>query len=322
VAVTEGRPSDATLKVVERLVADHPPIEAVAALADHYDEVTRAALAEAERSLGAPPTPYAWLALGSHARREPSLASDQDNALVLATDSPEAVEYGARMAKHVVAELDTAGLRRCDGDYMATTWCFSLEQWQDKLRRRFIDPTAQDIVDADVFLDLRPVAGTLDVSSLQETMVSAAGSARLLHGLARAAVQYPSGLAPLGRLRVTKGRVDLKRGGLAPLTMIARTYSLAAGSPAVDTRDRLAAAESANQLSARAAGRLGFAHALLTRLRLHHQLHCARAGEPITDQVPVARIRWVDERLLRQALESIREVQQATALRFRTDLNS
>ena len=31
--------------------------------------------------------------------------------------------------------------------------------------------------------------------------------------------------------------IDLKRGGMAPLTMIARTYSLAAGSAAVGTRD-------------------------------------------------------------------------------------
>ena len=32
------------------------------------------------------------------------------------------------------------------------------------------------------------------------------------------------------------------------------------------------------------------------------------------------KVRWVDERLLRQAFEAIKEVQQATEIRFRTDM--
>jgi CBS domain-containing protein len=205
---------------------------------------------------------------------------------------------------------------------MATTWAFSLHRWEETLRGRFLDPTPQEIVDADVFLDLRPVAGTLDVAPLQQIMLGAAGSSRLLHGLARAAVAFPSGLTSLGRLRLVDGAVDVKKGGLAPLTMLARTYALAAGSTAVGTRDRLEAAEHAGQLSARSVGRLAYAHALLTRLRLRHQLRCAQEGAPITDVVPVNRLRQVDESGLKQALESLKSVQQATSLRFRTDLSS
>lgn len=320
--MTQAQPSAQTLAVMEKLASDLAPLDAVAGLADHYDQVTIEALAEAEDRLGPPPSPYAWLALGSHARREPSLASDQDNALVLADDDGDSKAYGDKLATHVVERLHDAGLRRCDGDYMATKWSYSLREWEAILRRRFIDPKPEDFLDADVFLDLRPLAGDLDVSSLQRIMVSAAGSARLLQGLASAAVKYPSGLGPFGRLRLASGKIDLKKGGLAPLTMLARTYSLAAASTAVGTRERLAAAEAGDQLSARAAGRLGMAHALLTRLRMTNQLRCARAGEPVTDLVPPNRIRWVDERLLRSSLEAIREVQQATALRFRTDMQN
>lgn len=320
--MTVGAPSADVVALVERLSVAGPPLAVSAGLADHYDEVTRTALAEAQRRLGPPPVPYAWLALGSHARREPSLSSDQDNALVLADDAPASLEYGAALAATVVDALHEAGLRRCDGEYMATTWTHSLTRWQEILRHRFIDPTPQEIVDVDVFLDLRPVAGDLDVSSLTDIMLAAADSTRLLHGLARAAVGYPSGLTSLGRLRLTDGKVDLKKGGLAPLTMLARTYGLASRSADVGTRERIAAAQAAHQLSPRSAGRLGYAHALLTRLRLQHQLRCARAGEPITDQVPAARLRWVDERALRQALDALRSVQQATTLRFRTDLTT
>lgn len=319
-AVTTGRPSAQTVAVMESLAADRAPVDAVLGLADHYDEVTRTALSEAESRLGPPPEPYAWLALGSHARREPSLASDQDNALVLSSDDEATMHYGAQLAAHVVAALDQAGLRRCDGDYMATTWAHSLRTWEGIFHRRFIDPKPEDILDADVFLDMRVIGGGLDVSVLDDIKISAAGSTRLLQGLAAAAVQYPSGIGALGRLRLSGGRIDLKKGGMAPLTMLARTYSLAAGSPAVGTRERLAAAEAGEQLSPRAAGRLGFTHALLTRLRLTNQLAQARAGKPVTDLLAPSNVRWVDERLLRQGFDAIREVQQATEIRFRTDM--
>jgi CBS domain-containing protein len=320
-AVTAGAPSAATVALVEQLGARLPALDVVDGLAGYYDEVTVAALSATAERLGPPPVPYAWLALGSHARREPSLASDQDNALVLADDSPAALEYGQALASAVVEALHDAVLRRCDGDYMATTWTHSLARWEEILRHRFIDPTPKEIVDVDVFLDLRPVAGDLDVSSLTDIMLAASDSTRLLHGLARAAVAYPSGLTHIGRLRVLDGHIDLKRGGLAPLTMLARTYGLAARSTGVGTRQRLAAAEAAHELSPRSAGRLGYAHALLTRLRLQHQLRCVRDGEPITDAIPADRLRPVDEAGLKQALEAVRGAQQATTLRYRTDLS-
>ena len=42
--------------------------------------------------LGRPPVPYAWLALGSEGRREQTLRTDQDNAIVFADVSPEEEE--------------------------------------------------------------------------------------------------------------------------------------------------------------------------------------------------------------------------------------
>ena len=46
------------------------------------------------------------------------------------------------------------------------------------------------------------------------------------------------------------------------------------------------------------------------RLRLTSQRAQARADEPVTDLVAPTKVRWVDERLLRQAFEAIKEVQQ------------
>lgn len=308
----------ATLQVAGRLATERPAPLAVAGLADYFDDVTRESIAEAEQELGPSPTAYAWIALGSHARREPSLASDQDNALVLADGAPDSVEYGRRLAERVVADLDDAGLRRCDGDYMATTWCRSLADWRSSLTHRFANPTPQELVDADVFLDMRPVHGELDVSELHETLLRAATSARLLRGLATAAVKFPVGLTPFGRMRLVGGRFDTKKGALAPLVMLSRLYGLAAGTTTPSTAGRLRAAEQASALSSDSVDKLVSAHALLTRLRFHQQLHDAERARPIDDTVPRARMDPEDQTQVHQSLISVRGVQQATALRFRT----
>lgn len=308
----------ATMREAERLATEKPPPLAAAGLADYFDDLTRQSIVRAEQELGSPPTPYTWISLGSHARRELSLASDQDNAIVLADDSPDAVEFGQRLAERVVADLEAAGLRRCDGNYMATTWCRSLADWRSSLGDRFANPTPQELIDASVFLDLRPVHGSLDIGDLQETLLRAAASARLLQGLARAAVTFPVGLTPFGRMRLVKGRFDTKKGGLAPLVMLSRLYGLAAGTSTPATTMRLQAAEQTSQLSADSVRELVSAYTLLTRLRLQQQLFDAQRAQPVDDTVPRTRMTREDESMVHRSLRSVRVVQQATALRFRT----
>ncbi len=321
-----NRANPATAALLAGFADELPALQAVAALADHYDDVTRQALAEVERRLGPPPVPYAWLALGSHARREPGLGSDQDSALVLGELPPGASEqeraavaaYATALAEHAVDALTRAGMRPCDGGYMATTWAYSHAEWRTLLRRRIADPTPQAVLDLDVLLDMRQVGGTLDASDLARLVVDSAAYGPLLHGMAVSAVQFPSAIGAFGRIKTEDGRLDVKKGGLAPITLVARAYALVSRSTEVGTRERLAAAEQAELLSPRAVGRLGFAHALLTRLRLQHQLRQAKAGDALDDRVPLTTIAWPDRRMLRNALESIKEVQQATELRFHT----
>ena len=73
------------------------------------DAMTSRLLELAVRRRGEPPVPYAWLAFGSAARSELTLASDQDNGLAYAdTDDPAVDEYFRVLALDV-----NSGLRRC-----------------------------------------------------------------------------------------------------------------------------------------------------------------------------------------------------------------
>lgn len=306
------------IEVAQSRWGNAPGIAVSRAMAAAVDELTCTLVDGYQASEGPAPEPFAWMALGSHARGELHCASDQDHALVWTTPEVAASEYARGMADHVIAGLNDFGMRPCSGGYMADKWSMSLADWASTLHDRINAPTAEAIVDADIFLDLRRVAGDLDTAALQAVLAAGAESSRLLHGLAAAANSFPVPLNALGRL--PKDTIDVKRTGIAPIVLLARVYALQAGSSELPTIARLRDANTAGLLSEQLTRRLVFAYTLLTRLRLSHQLEQINAGEPITDLVAVESIPWNDQKLLRKAFKSVKTAQSATALTFRTDL--
>jgi CBS domain-containing protein len=75
----------AAVRLVE---AGSPSGDVTRFLAGAHDALYVRAACDGEAALGPPPCPYALLVLGSGARREPTLRTDQDHALVLADDPP------------------------------------------------------------------------------------------------------------------------------------------------------------------------------------------------------------------------------------------
>ncbi|MCU0284465.1 MAG: DUF294 nucleotidyltransferase-like domain-containing protein [Candidatus Nanopelagicales bacterium] len=291
----------------------------VGALAEAADARTRDLVDGFVHQNGPPPSRFAWVALGSHARGELHCASDQDHALIWETERAAGSRYAADLAASVIAGLEAFGMRRCDGGYMADRWSVSLDQYLDQARARIEAPTPEAVLETDVFLDLRPLAGTLDVAAAIQLQLTGASSPRLMHGLALAANAFPPPRLVFGRL--PHGQVDVKRTGLAPIVLLARLYGLRAGSAAVDTPGRLGAAAAAGMLSEELTDRLVEAFGLMTRLRLATQLVQVAAGLPVCDRVVVEDLGEAEQDELRDAFRAVRAAQTATSVAFRTDLS-
>lgn len=259
---------------------------------------------------------FAWVALGSHARGELHCASDQDHALLWATDRAAASSYAHDLAEHVIVGLERFGLRRCGGGYMADRWSMSLAAWTTAARARIDVPTTQAVLDTEVFLDVRALAGDLDIAPALAVLAEGSRSPRLLHELATAARSFPAPLTPFGRL--PQSTLDLKRGGIAPTVLLARLYALVAGSTEVGTVARLNAAS--DTLGKELSARLIRAYDVLTRLRLERQLADDAEGLPLTDIVAPRDLSQTDQQALRDGLRAVRAAQSVTAVRFRTDL--
>ena len=285
-------------------------------LAAVSDALTRRLLALAEQELGPPPSPYAWIVLGSEGRREQVLLSDQDNALAYHHDADGAPAYFRSLADLVVDALIKSGFPPCPGDYMATSWCKPLAEWQALFGRWVEVPEPQALLDAQIFLDFRPVHGGLSLQPLDRILTSGGRRTLLLHNLARAVLRFRPPLGRLGRIRTDDRGIDLKAAGIGPIVMLARLYALSAGATVRPTLARLEAAAEAGTLSRAGAEILGESFRFLTRLRLQEQIRSLRRNEEPTNRVHLEALTPLELRRLSEALRAVRKQQDAAALRF------
>jgi len=283
------------------------------------DALVARLLGLAESELGPPPGAYAWIVLGSEGRMEQMLITDQDNALVWAEDSPAARAYFPRLAERAVAGLLAASFPACAGGFMATRWQRPLGEWRRLFEGWVAAPEPQALLEASNFFDFRRVHGELALDPLQEVLLRAGREGLFLAHLARAALAFRPPIGPFRQLRAERGGLDLKASGILPIVGLARLYALAAGSEARPTLARLEAAADAGTLGRDTAATLAEAFRFLLRLRLRHQLaELRRGGEPH----PGSRLEALsplERQMLKETLLAIRDVQEATALRFATD---
>ena len=304
--------------VHELLLERVDALEITAALAEVNDGLTRRLVELAQSRLGPPPCDYAWLALGSQGRGEQVLSSDQDSALAHADGVVAAHGYFPQLAELVVTALARAGLPRCAGGYMATSWCRPVTELRTTLASWVDRPDPESLLRAEVFLDVRRVHGRLPVDALERALLRGGARGPFRTQMARAAVRFRPPLSVFGRLRAPGHAVDLKRAGVTAIVLLARLYALAGGSAARTTLLRLTDSVAAGTLGQPEADALADAYRFLTGLRLRHQVAQARSGRPADDLLELDELSPDDRDRLQTVMRQVRDVQDTTATRFAT----
>lgn len=264
-----------------------------------------------EDGLGEAPAHWSLIILGSVGRGESMLGADQDNAIIHAgTDADDAWfrELGTRIAQH----LDDAGIPFCQGGVMAKNpeWRATVGGWRDRVEQWLQRANPEDLLSIDIFFDLRPVAGDLELGNvLIEDAVAAASKSRPFLGLLAESVEhYAPRFGMFGSLRTEDGREDLKRDGLLPMVSFARAIGLASGSLARATPERLRDAARAGRIGERDAETLIKAHRHLMTLILRQQLSDIREGKRPSNKVEIGMLNKDDKRQLKESLHKLADI--------------
>lgn len=281
----------------------------------------------AEDQLGPPPVPYCFLALGSMAREEQLLVTDQDNALILSPDYNEEQhgEYFKQLADIVCDGLNACGYTYCDGGIMASNpqWRMTLQEWKQQFSEWIENPDPKALLNASIFFDLSGVDGKIAwAEQLTRYIVKKAkGNRAFLAALARNALNRtpPLGffkdfvLEEDGRQRYT---LNLKRRGTAPLVDVIRVHALAEGSLSQNSFGRLEDIAESSLLPKGKKDELSDALEYLSMIRIRQQVAAIEAGVEPDNTVEPEKLSGKERRGLKVAFQVLSSAQKFLKFRY------
>lgn len=115
--------------------------------------------------MGEPPARFVFMALGSEGRKEQTLKTDQDNAIIYEDKANEHREevraYFLHFAELVSARLDHIGFSFCTGGFMAKNpkWTHSLSHWKRNYTQWISEAIPETVINISTFFDCRFLYG-------------------------------------------------------------------------------------------------------------------------------------------------------------------
>jgi CBS domain-containing protein len=319
--------SEAAERLRSTVVALHatklPPQQIGRVISVVADALIRRMIELAIESKGAAPAEFAFLALGSHGRRETVPSSDVDSGMAWEDESEQESSEGVVGYMRTIAgdvedcirvvgwSLDPHGVT-ASSEFSASsmgTWRRSIGNWLQKSG----DP--QVLIATSILLDGRTVYGPAELDP-RPILLEPENRAALLPTMLRLALALKLPTGRRGNIAVEdsgehSGTFDIKHGGLLPVTDIARFAALKAGANVTATIERLRAASELGAIKPADARTLEEAYDLFSTLRLEHQIQQLARGDEPDDHVDPNELSELARRYLRDAFHEVAAVQKS-----------
>ncbi len=285
------------------------------------------------KETGPPPVPFAFMLMGSEGRREQTLKTDQDNAIIFQDVPEEKVQetqaFFLALGKKVCDQLNEVGYAFCEFDIMARNpkWCQPISRWKKHFRTWIRAAEPEDLLQASIFFDFRLGFGEgALVQELRHYLHDTLGGwEAFFRHLAENALYFKVPLDFFGNLilhgkKRKKDTLDIK----SPMRLIvdfARLYALKHGISHTNTFDRLQSMIKLNALGKEEANELIKAYSVLMHTRLNHQAKCiAELGIPPNNDVNPGLLTHIEQQMLREAFKRIRKAQDKMRMELSPNL--
>ena len=233
--------------------------------------------------LGPPPAKFVYMVLGSEGRKEQTLLTDQDNAIIYEDKANEQRElvraYFLRFAEIVSDRLNEIGFSYCEGGFMAKNgkWTHSLSHWKRNYVQWMTESNPETGMQFAASFDCRYLYG--DATIMDELHDFLAGELqkpvdRFFHYMAVNALQYEPPLTFFRNIRTfahgTQQVFNLKK-TMSPIVDLVRMYALKHRIFATNTGERLEALKDLGVFTEREAQELLQSYYYLMGVRLKKQ---------------------------------------------------
>ena len=276
-------------------------------------------IALAEVELGPPPAAFSFVVLGSEAREEQTLATDQDNAIIYADVGPERNEavqaYFLRLGEQVCGWLDQVGYRRCKGEVMACNpkWCQPMSQWRHYFTQWATAATPQDLLDVNVFFDFRCGYGeTGHVTQLRQHLhhlLEGEGRHAFFFHLAQSTLRFKPPRGFFGNIQLETSHEHASafniKSAIIPLVNFARMYALQNRFAETNTLERLRRLRDQGLLLPSSHDELMQAYTALMQMRLTHQAAQVNLGAEPDNYIDLQELTQLERSVLKKVFADI-----------------
>jgi CBS domain-containing protein len=259
---------------------------------------------------------FAWLTLGSVARREAMPSSDVDSALSWRDDMSSASDQLRAIAVRTHEILDDCGLPSDRNGAVGFKPLFSRSQsdWFAAAEGWLEDPLrGQGLMMSSLLIDGRVVWGDASlhtVPAAYRRMRDQHSEALRLQRLDALAARVAKTRSLRDVLSRRSGTFDLKHHAITPIVNLARWGGLSADVASASTPARLVAAAQADAITDSDAETLCDVFVMLQRLRMAHQVNQIAEGHTPGDVVTMSELSPLNRSLLNDGLREIVGVQR------------
>lgn len=297
-------------------------------ITDVADAILEKAIELSRQQLGEPPADFCFLVMGSEGRREQTLCTDQDNAIIFSDvdekDEGKVRNYFEQLGEAVCRLLARCGYSYCTGGIMAknTKWCQPLSKWKAHFSSWITTLEAEDLLQSKIFFDFRSIAepekkigkSAFLVDQLHQHLEAELSiNPRFYLLLARNILQFEPPLGLFGNfiLETQEHRADVLNIKSAMITIVdfVRIYALKHGVRERNTHERLKILREKGIFSPQSYDELVHAYTYLMKIRLENHARSIDHGEKPDNLINPDQLTSIDQKILKEIFSQIKNFQ-------------
>ncbi len=293
------------------------------------DTITLKVIESVIAELGEPPAKFVFMALGSEGRKEQTLKTDQDNAIVYEDKANEHRElvraYFLTFADMVSERLNTIGFIFCSGGFMAKNpkWTHSLSHWKRNYTEWMEESVPETIINFSTFFDCRFIYGDITIMNDLKSFLDEAlkkPMEKVFFHMANNALQYEPPLTFFRNIRtITRDNLevfDIKK-AMTPIVDLVRIYALKNRIFDVNTGERLKALQEKGVFTETELNELTQSYYFLMSMRLKNQANqmIHNKSEP-NNYIQISNLTTIEEATLKEIFKIIKNFQLGIKVRF------
>ncbi|WP_153730713.1 DUF294 nucleotidyltransferase-like domain-containing protein [Sporosarcina obsidiansis] len=314
--------------VLSNLIHDEiSTIHTLEIITKFYDRLAKHCVMLAVQSLedkgkGSPPVPFAWYQMGSGARGEQFMLTDQDHFLVYedvsSNEAQQVATYFQHLGNEIVVHLEQAGYTRCKGFMMAseTQWRGTLNDWRERLRQWALQSTPEQILLGYNFLSFRFLYGNSSVNDRFITLVNGQlrKSSTFIYYMAQQEREKPIPQLQQNFLTLFRGRskadiIDIKKHALFPLHHCLQILGVNNGIINATPLEIIATLQKKKKLTKDFADEVRHAYEISLSIRISMSWEKHLRNEAISTEIDLRKLRRWELNELRTTLDTVRALQ-------------